>query len=325
MASSDLTQGIWETLELLQVQLNKVGGASPDRRPRIHEMDRLEAKQLRPLVEKGQVSVMLELGSQRKRLWLALDWLQRWGGTFGPKSSAEANSNRGRDSLARVLDRPDEPSPDRKADRGQVPAWLVYFSCPKCGRRCRKLYSLRAQHDYACPKCTQPCYPNRDGAPSGVGGPAAKRERSVISHRGHAARIRRDYLNHRGPLPGILASSVRCIPKPPRMTWHRYEALVRLVEAHETIAMGMQLGALFATLNNLMGTKARPTLQERQDEKDMFRWANNILRLDAWALRQSSWHRRGKPRDTPGEGTRARLARMETSTDSQGHAETDAS
>ena len=45
------------------------------------------------------------------------------------------------------------------------------------------------------------------------------------------------------------------------------------MEAHETIAMGMQQWALFATVNKLMGTKARPTLQERQDEKAMFRWA----------------------------------------------------
>ena len=265
---------------------------------------------------------MLELSSQRKQVRLTLDWLQRWGGTFGPKSSAEANSNRGRDSVARVLDRPDEPSPDRKADRGQVPAWLLYFSCPKCGRRCRKLYSLRAQHDYACPKCVRPCDATRDRAPSGVGGLAAKRERDVISHRHHADRIRRAYLNHDGPLPGILASSARCIPKPPRMTWHRYEALVRLVEAHETIAMGLQLGAMFGMLNRLTGTEAHPTLQERVDEQNMFRWANNILRLDAWALRQKSWHRRGKPRDTPGEGTRAKIARMETSKDDSEHGET---
>jgi hypothetical protein len=326
MADDTMTTHIWETLELLQVRLDKVGGARPDRRPRMGELDSLEVKQVRTLVQVGQESVMLELGSKRKQVRLTLDWLQRWGGTFGPKSSAEANSNRGRDSVARVLERLDEePSPDRKADRGQVPAWLLYFSCPKCDRRCRKLYSLRAQHDYACPKCVKPCDATRDGGPSGVGGPAAKRERAVISHRHHAARIRRDYLSHDGPLPGILASSARRIPKPPRMTWNRYEALVRLVEAHETIAMGLQIGAMFSSLNRITGTEIHPTLQERVDEQDMFRWANNILRLDAWALRQKSWHRRGKPRDTPGQGTREKDARLETSTDSQGHAETNPS
>jgi hypothetical protein len=106
------------------------------------------------------------------------------------------------------------------------------------------------------------------------------------------------------------------------MTGHRYEALVRLVEAPDTLAMGLQLGAMFGMLNRLTGTEAHPTLQERVDEQNMFRWANNILRLEAWALRQKSWHRCGKPRDTPGEGTRAKIARMETSTDSRGHAET---
>lgn len=324
MASSNLTQDTWETLELLQVRLDKVGGAKPGRRPRMGELDRLTVKQVRPLVQKGQESVLLELGSQRRQVWLTLDWLQRWGGTFGPKSSAEANRNRGKSSVDRVMARCEEPSPERKADRGQVPAWILYLSCPKCARRCRVLYSLRAQHDYACPKCTKPCDANRDNGPSGTSGQGAKRERAVISHRLHAGRIRRDYLGFSGPLPGLLASSARGIPKPPRMTWNRYEALVRLVEAHETIAMGLQLGAMYGSLNRLTGTQTHPTLAERQGEQDMLRWAHRILVVDAWALRQRSWHRRGKPRDTPGQGTRERLARLGTSTDSSGHAETEA-
>ena len=324
MATSDLSQSIWETLELLQVRLDKVGGAKPGRRPRMGELDRLTVKQVRPLVQKGQESVLLELGSQRKQVRLTLDWLQRWGGTFGPKSSAEANRNRGKTSSERFLATDVEPSPERKADRGQVPAWLLYLSCPKCDRRCCVLYSLRAQHDYACPKCTKPCDANRDNGPSGTEGQWAKRERAITSHRLHAGRIRRDYLGFGGPLPGILAASARRIPKPPRMTWNRYEALVRLVEAHETIAMGLQLGAMYGSLNRLTGTQAHPTLAERQDEQDMLRWARSILFLDAWALRQRSWHRCGKPRDTPGQGTRERLARLGTSTDSSGHAETEA-
>lgn len=325
MTTSDLNQNIWETLELLQVRLDKVGGARPDRRPRMTELDRLAVKQIRPLVQKGQESVLLELGSQRKRVWLTLDWLQRWGGTFGPKSSAEANRNRGKTSSERFMASDEAPNPERQADRGQVPAWLLYLSCPKCARRCRVLYSLRAQHDYACPKCMKPCDPSRDRAPSGKGGKWAERERAITRHRLHAGRIRRDYLGFSGPLPGILASSARHIPKPPRMTWNRYEALVRLVEAHETIAMGLQLGAMYGSLNRITGTQAHPTLAERQDEQDMLRWARSILVMDAWALRQRSWHRRGKPRDTPGQGTRERLARLGTSTDSSGHAETEAS
>lgn len=115
MASSNLTQGTWETLGLLQVRLDKVGGAKPGRRLRIGELDRLTVKQVRPLVHKGQKSVLLELGSQRKQVWLTLDWLQRWGGTFGPKSSAEANRNRGKTSSERFMATDEEPSPERKA------------------------------------------------------------------------------------------------------------------------------------------------------------------------------------------------------------------
>ena len=330
MDSSDRTQGIWETLELLQVRLDKVSGARPDRRPRTTELDRLEVKQVRPLVQQGQQSVQLEVGSQRKQVWLTLDWLQRWGGTFGPKSSAEANRNRNVPSVDRYLKRLDqaagelEVDPDRKADRGQVPAWLLYFSCSKCGRRCRVLYSLRNQHDYACPRCTKPCYPNRDTSPSGSSkSPWHKRERARIQHQLQASRIRRDYLQQTKPHRGLLVPHARTIPKPPRMTWERYEALCRLVEAHETLAMSYQLQGLHQSLNRITGANLHPTISERVNERDTASWAHRILRIDAWALRQRSWHRRGKPRDTPGQGTRAKLARMEeTSADDPGHGET---
>ena len=331
MASSDSTPSLLETLELLQVRLDKVSGARPDRRPRTTELDRLEVKQVRPLVQKGQQSVQLELGSQRKRVWLTLDWLQRWGGTFGPKSSAEANRNRNVPSMDRYLKRLDqaagelEVDPDRKADRGQVPAWLLYLSCPKCARRCLVRYSLRNQQDYACHKCMKPCYPNRDTSPSGSGkSPWHKRERARIQHQLQASKIRRDYLQHTPPHRGQLGPRARTIPKPPRMTWERYEALCRLVEAHETLAMSHQLVGLHQSLNRITGVDLRPTLSDRVDERGMTSWAHRILKFDAWALRQRSWHRRGKPRDTPGQGTRARIARMrETSTDSSGHAETE--
>lgn len=329
MADSDSSQSIWETLEALQIRLDKVSGARPDRQPRVTEMDRLEVKQIRPLVQKGQQSVQLEVGSQRKRLWLTLQWLQRWGGTFGPRSSAEANRNRGASSLERFIKQTGDTQqdPDRKADRGQVPAWLLYLTCPKCARRCRVLYSLRNQHDYACPRCTKPCYPNRDGAPSGANAsPWERRERKRMQHQLKAQTIRRDYLHHTAVQKGLFTAHTRTIPKPGRMTWERYEALCRLVEAHESLAMHYQLQGLQQNLNRIVGADLHPTMAERIDERDITRWANAVIRMDAWALRQRSWHRRGKPRDTPGQGTREKLARMlETSEDSSGHAETEAS
>ena len=111
----------------------------------------------------------------------------------------------------------------------------------------------------------KPCYPNRDGGPSGAGKSLwHKRERARIQHQLQASRIRRDYLQHTKPHRGLLVPHARTIPKPPRMTWERYEALCRLVEAHETLAMSYQLQGL-QSLNRITGAN----LSERVDERDI--------------------------------------------------------
>jgi hypothetical protein len=324
--SPDLQQQVLSTLEALQLGLDRLGGAHPGRRPRWNELDRIELRQVRPLVQVGQVSVQLHVGPQQKPLWLSLEWLERWGGTFGPRSSSAANRRRGgasRERFLRHLDEQDgtrEPDPDAKADRGGRPAWLLYLSCPRCARRCQVLYSRRGQHQYGCPKCERPAYRSSCWNPSGSDrSPWARSERQRLKHQQAAARIRRDYLQHTGATGGLLQPPTSSIPKPPRMTWARYEALVRLVEAHETIALAAQLGQLHCSLNRIVGVEAHPTMAEREETVDMNRWARTVLRLDAWALRQRSWHRRGLPRDTPGQGTRARLAKLGTSADGSGH------
>lgn len=326
--SADQRETFTSTLEALQLGLDRLCGARPERRPRWHEVDRLEVKTVRPLVQVGQESVLVHVGAKGQPLMLSLLWLERWGGTFGTASSAEANHKRGRPSGERFLEQLDledgamAPDPDRTADRGQVPAWLLYLACPRCARRCRVLYSRRGQHQYGCPKCERPAAPSNCWRASGTGKPAAARERQRLMHQDAALRIRRRYLNDNGPRTGpVLAPAWVTLTKPRGMTWRRFEALARLVEAHETLAMMATLTSAQHTLARLAGERWEPSVEDQKQEQDSTRWAQTVLRVDAWALRQRSWHRRGKPRDTPGQGTRARLARLETSTDDRGHAQ----
>jgi hypothetical protein len=105
------------------------------------------------------------------------------------------------------------------------------------------------------------------------------------------------------------------------MTWDRYDALVRLVEAHETLALMATMAHLSGLMSRVMGEDRAPRLDERRQEADMQRWARTVLRLDAWALRQRNWLRKGQPHVPPGQSARAKLARLRTSTDGSGHAE----
>ena len=298
----------------LRSLLELVGSAppapNPDRRPRWNEREKLVTRQVRHLVQIGQGVVFLKAADGRA-FQLPLLWLERWGGTFGTASSAAANARRGGQG---EFERAPASEP---TDRGGSPAWLLYFSCPKCSKRCRVLYTPFGEADHSCPKCTKLTPQGRCGPTTGRKNahPRNKRQRFLLQHQLAAERIRRDYLQHTGPAYGPRLLAPLAIPKPPRMTWHRYKALCRLVEAHDLLAMEMQVHQLQLTLARLVPTAKAPP--EHRPSK----WAQAILAIDAWATRQTSWHRRGKPRDTPGEGTREKLARMGSSTDGSGHAE----
>ena len=91
------------------------------------------------------------------------------------------------------------------------------------------------------------------------------------------------------------------------MTWARYEALVRLVEAHETLALLAAMSSAGQLMARVMGGDVTP-IAGGPAETRAERWARAVLQGDAWALRQRDWHRRGRPRDTPGQGTRGKAA-----------------
>jgi hypothetical protein len=58
----DMQQVVLTVLEPIQLGLDRLGGVRPDRKPRWHEVDRIDLKQVRPLVRVGQVSVQLQVG-----------------------------------------------------------------------------------------------------------------------------------------------------------------------------------------------------------------------------------------------------------------------
>jgi hypothetical protein len=126
------------------------------RRPRWHEMDRLDTKAVRPYVNSGES--FTEWETEAGPLQLELVWQERSGGTFGPGSAAYANY------LRRCIKKPIERSAVARIgnpnDRGRTSAWVLYFSCPTCSRRCRVLYSKKGRNEFGCVKCNRPAYPS---------------------------------------------------------------------------------------------------------------------------------------------------------------------
>lgn len=300
MGADDLEAQL-ASLDLQLQQLQQV--LDPDRPkgrlPRFRELEVVTVREVRPMVEIGQAEVPLWLGIPPKLVHVGLHWLERYGGTFGPRSSAEATTKRSRRSIDRFLEEDEPPPPERLADRGKVSAWILYLSCPRCFRRCRLLRTVRGQHRWGCPLC---CHALHPGAEHGAGHAGPKRESD--RHREKATRIRRDYLGMPAADAGDLyfKPAAYWIQKPPgcKITHERWEALIRLAKAHETLWQIHWLEYMQRSLGKLPGVGAAlaPTMDSRIEQRNATRWAKSVLRIDRWALRQKSWHRRGQPRDT---------------------------
>ena len=85
--------------------------------------------------------------------------------------------------------------------------------------------------------------------------------------------------------------------KPPGSTlhWERWEALRQLCLAHETLSMAAWSEAIHR-LALQVGADA-----EAPDHRLEISRAQELLKENSWATRQSSWHRRGWPRPGPSE------------------------
>ena len=77
--------------------------------------------------------------------------------------------------------------------------------------------------------------------------------------------------------------------------WERWEALRQLCLAHETLSMAAWSDDIHR-LALQVGADA-----EAPDHRLEISRAQELLKENSWATRQSSWHRRGWPRPGPGE------------------------
>jgi len=266
------------------------------RRFKPQELETLELRKVRPLVEIGQGSAVIQLEDPPRAVTVGLQWLERYGGTFGPKSSAEAAGRRFRSSHERFMAEDEPPPPERNADRGRVPAWIAYLTCPRCGKRCLRLRTPRRENAWACSRCLPQLSPRniQQGRPESA--------RQARRHRYWATRIRRDYMGFPADVAGeLFFQPTARLPRPKgcRISRERWEALRRLAMAHETLWQIAEVSALPAALGGLKELRKllTPTTSQRIEFQDSTRWAKAVLRIDRWALRQTSWHRCGRPRN----------------------------
>ena len=84
-------------------------------------------------------------------------------------------------------------------------------------------------------------------------------------------------------------------PRGSSIHWERWAALCQLVLAHETLSMAAWSEAIHR-LALQVGVDA-----EAPDHRLEISRAQELLKENSWATRQSSWHRRGWPRPGPSE------------------------
>lgn len=125
------------------------------RRLRVNEMDRVDTKEIRPTVKPHQGLTYFQTASGV--VWIELIWVKHTEGTFGPGSAAYANRLR-----AHIAEHTPLKGEHiyRTNDRGSRCGWMMFFSCPRCSRRCRVLYSKKGMKEFECIRCNRPAYPS---------------------------------------------------------------------------------------------------------------------------------------------------------------------
>jgi hypothetical protein len=248
-------------------------------RPVAEEMLSIRVRDVRPLVELHQQTVLLnQVGKP-----LALLWRWRSGGCLGPDSAAAMNA---RQSQAREY----RPAAAPQLDRGATGGWHLDLICPVCAKPRRRLFcphwSLLCRPEsrpWACRHCHRVTYAssNRPGTSNGRRPPSYHYRK----HAEAAERIRRDYLG--------CTATLRS-----RIHEERREALLRLTRAHEILATL----AWEAALNRYaIQLGMEPSTPEGGWWAAL---AKEQIRENSWATRQSRWHRRGRPRPGPGDPSR---------------------
>ena len=223
-----------------------------ERRPRISEMDRIDTRDVRPLVQiKDDIANFQRNG---ELLRINLLWQERWGGTFGPRSSSFATRLRRNADFSKKPLLLHSPHIDIN-DRGQRPAWIMYFACPTCDRRCRVLYSLKGRNEYGCGKCNRPAWESNTWPYTGrrkARGVSAL-ERARMKHEQASRRLREKCLGK--PLMQYSIkdrlSLTPALRKPDRMSQARFDEIYYQHQIHQQLALLAKLRLAEMTLRKL--------------------------------------------------------------------------
>jgi hypothetical protein len=222
------------------------------RRLRVSEMDRIDARDVRPLVQMKDDIAYLQRNGELLRINLL--WQERWGGTFGPQSSSIATRLRRNADFSQKLVSLTLANANQD-DRGQRPAWVMYFACPTCERRCRVLYSLKGRNEYGCGKCNRPAWESNTwphtGRRNACGVSALERAR--LKHEQAARRLKVKLMGQ--PAAVGLAEHDKTaqapLRKPARMSRYCFDDLSHQIRVHEGLAMIAQIKSAQHTLARL--------------------------------------------------------------------------
>jgi hypothetical protein len=255
------------------------------RRPVAEGMLSIRVCDVRPLVEVNQQTIRLpQMGDS-----LSLLWRWRSGGCLGPEAAAAMNARQRQAREGR-------PAAEPQLDRGATGGWDLV--CPLCSRTCRRLFAPRwsqparpSSRPWGCRSCHRVTYEssNRTGSSRGRRPPSSRYRK----HEEAALKIRRDFMGVAPEELHLPSLFLAWRPRGSSIHWERWAALCQLVLAHETLSMAAWSEAIHR-LALQVGVDA-----EAPDHRLEISRAQELLKENAWATRQSSWHRKGWPRPGP--------------------------
>jgi hypothetical protein len=265
--------------------------ASPrkPRRPVAERMLSIRVCDVRPLVEVNQQTIHLpQMGYS-----LSLLWRWRSGGCLGPKAAAAMNARQRQAREGR-------PATEPQLDRGATGGWHLDLVCPLCSRTCRRLFAPSwsqparpSSRPWGCRSCHRVTYEsnNRPGSSRGRRPPSSRYRK----HEEAALKIRRDFMGVAPEELHLPSLFLAWRPRGSSIHWERWAALCQLVLAHETLSMAAWSEAIHRLALQVGADAEAPDLRLEISR------AQELLKENSWATRQSSWHRRGWPRPGPSE------------------------
>jgi hypothetical protein len=227
--------------------------------------DLLELRDVRHLIRHQQQAIDLP-GAPA----IALRWVARTGGTFGPVLSRAENARQRHGRSA-------PPSP--RLDRGKAVAWHVSFVCGRCGSGCRILfnplvrwrcYGLKEEtirQSWGCQTCGKYKWPSQRW--SGTSRKTGRRPPSHLYQRHQHAAER----------------CIKLLEGPRWLHWDRFLALERKKNAHLLLAAAAACASWPGISSGI--------------DADQVKDACQAINASRWVTRQRSWARKGSPRPGP--------------------------